>query len=109
MNNFKIYTSDPYTFKIKISSENNFIKYNITSMNAIIKNCKESQIKIIKKNYFYCEDPECFDDCPIKEGHAICLKSSNENKNSKFLNECHCIPGWTGTNCSDKDHPDVKK
>ncbi|OUM66750.1 hypothetical protein PIROE2DRAFT_5962 [Piromyces sp. E2] len=89
--------------------ENNIAMLNTTYMNVIIKECDNKQIKIIKNNYFYCEDPICSEDCPLNEEHAECIKNSTEYKNNKLLNKCVCIPGWKGINCQNKDYPDVHK
>eukprot|EP00833_Pecoramyces_ruminatium_P007738 jgi/Orpsp1_1/1181770/evm.model.c7180000078520.1 len=110
LNNFKIYSTQPETLKLKLSLENEDKNINFSNneeLKITIKNCDDNQIKMtFKKNdiYYYCENPKCDENCPYSNHNAtaVCIKGPNENVNSAKLNKCQCLPGWEGNNCQTK-------
>ena len=54
-----------------------------------------------KNNILYCETPKCHSDCPVGVS-AKCVSGNLINVNDMDLNTCECLPGWNGTDCSQK-------
>lgn len=71
----------------------------------MIKDCNNDQIKLLtKNNYYTCEQPLCYNDCPISSGTAVCKKGDYEYINKKEYNRCQCVDGWKGIDCKNKDY-----
>lgn len=76
-----------------------------------IENCYENQYKLkYKENFYYCEDPICDDECPIKKEKAYCKKKNNNNDDINIIgnNLCECYPGYDGKFCENKVYIEIK-
>ncbi|ORX82768.1 hypothetical protein BCR32DRAFT_292411 [Anaeromyces robustus] len=117
MKNFRIYSSESFEFKLKLSIESKesdiIVDFQKDIFNGKIKDCGQNEIKIFDQNKFYhCEEPECTYLCPILSNKAECLKSTiNEenNINDPNNNICSCYSGWSGPYCEMPIYADVKK
>jgi len=109
---FKIYAKDPKTINLKLILENNDknkISIDNEEFDIKINECDKNQIKMYYKDiYYYCENPICFDECPISNGTAVCIKKEGVQINSKHINECKCVSGWIGDKCETKDYAYIR-
>ena len=109
---FKIYAKDPKTINLKLileNNDNNKISIDNEEFDIEINECDKSQIKMYYKDiYYYCENPICFDDCPVSNGTAVCIKKEGVQINSKYINECKCVSGWIGDKCETKDYAYIR-
>ncbi|ORX47930.1 hypothetical protein BCR36DRAFT_405245 [Piromyces finnis] len=104
------FSNDPVTLNLKLSldSKNKNIFFKNDNLKIIINDCKEEQIKMYKGKYYYCENPQCSNTCPISEKMAICVKNSTENTNNIYSNNCVCVPGYKGDYCQFKEFVNLK-
>ncbi|ORX76880.1 hypothetical protein BCR32DRAFT_270994 [Anaeromyces robustus] len=103
LNDFNVYVEEPVSFNLIYNLENsgNYIEFTNHNVSVTIDDCKKKQIKLYNKNYYYCEEPICKDDCPLGE-KATCIKNNNYTVNNKHYNICKCNKGWTGEQCQEK-------
>eukprot|EP00833_Pecoramyces_ruminatium_P011725 jgi/Orpsp1_1/1185757/evm.model.c7180000095105.1 len=113
LNNFSIFTKESMNLTLTIAIESifDYIKIDYDKLIINIRDCDENQIKIVdkKNNYFYCENPICYEECPVLKNKAVCVKGNIENVNSIKYNQCQCLPGWINDNCLERDLVDIKK
>ncbi|ORX79035.1 hypothetical protein BCR32DRAFT_269702 [Anaeromyces robustus] len=103
LNNFKIFSEKPISINVIASIENNKINFKNEELKIDIVDCNDNQIKLYnEKRFYYCQDPICDVTCPVSEGKAMCKKGDFDKNQNTYLNQCVCIPGWTGKQCEFK-------
>ena len=89
------------------------IKLNFDQFEINVENCKENQVRLFdEKQVPYCENPKCYNDCPVGV-RAECIAHNstligNTLINNEQNNECRCLPGFTGNKCSEKEYIDFR-
>ncbi|OUM66438.1 hypothetical protein PIROE2DRAFT_6389 [Piromyces sp. E2] len=99
--NIKLIFRVESTLKEELVFENDFIR-------IIATECDKDQYNIYNHdNIIVCENPKCFDSCPV-DSNAKCIITDGNvyGKNIIDRNTCKCNNGWKGDLCETKDYID---